>query len=274
MPSLLPVLAPIVVYFAINWIAGSGKRFAAVGALLLGVIVGGLFVAISMTAGGGAMGQCQEVHRRRQSRRQRISQKPHKAAVTGDTVGDPYKDTAGPAVNPMIKITNWSRRALAGFDDGFAAWQTLGWSWAEIFTTAGLPHLTNWQHPNIFCGEPLVAAEHADAFARIAWLVRQQSAAGTVSQPVWPAPRRRSTSTRSPRPRDTMGAAHGWCRLRAAPRFIADRSREHLRQALERKRRKELQRKRRSGGRSGHTGNSPGNRTRPTSRPGSTNSSR
>ena len=104
LPSLLPVLAPIVLYFAINAVAGQTNAFVAVGSMLLGVVITGLFVGLSMTSGGGAWDNAKKLIE--EGSHGGKGSDAHHAAITGDTVGDPYKDTAGPAINPMIKITN------------------------------------------------------------------------------------------------------------------------------------------------------------------------
>jgi K(+)-stimulated pyrophosphate-energized sodium pump len=103
-PSLLPVLAPVILYFVITLFAGQAEAFVALGAMLLGVVITGLFLALSMTSGGGAWDNAKKLIE--DGEHGGKGSEAHKAAITGDTVGDPYKDTSGPAINPMIKIAN------------------------------------------------------------------------------------------------------------------------------------------------------------------------
>ncbi len=120
-PSLLPVGAPFVVYFVIRYFAGQNEAFVTLGAMLLGVVVTGLFVGLSMTSGGGAWDNAKKFIE--EGHYGGKGSPAHHAAITGDTVGDPYKDTAGPAINPMIKITNIVALLLLAI---LAAWSSHG----------------------------------------------------------------------------------------------------------------------------------------------------
>jgi K(+)-stimulated pyrophosphate-energized sodium pump len=115
-PALLPVIAPFVVYFVIRIFAPPQAAIITVGSMLLGIVITGLFVAISMTSGGGAWDNAKKYIE--EGHYGGKGSEAHKAAVTGDTVGDPYKDTAGPAINPMIKIANIAALLLLAFLGG------------------------------------------------------------------------------------------------------------------------------------------------------------